>query len=59
MLCSQQGYFHSGTSFRVVTWYSSTIENTKIKKLILCPSFKELEDRIASDIPGISVRKKQ
>lgn len=31
MQCSQQGYFHSGISFRVATWYSSTIKTIKIK----------------------------
>lgn len=35
MLCSLQGYFHSGTSFKVVTCYSSTIKNIKIKNWFL------------------------
>lgn len=35
MLCSLQGYFHSGTSFRVVTCYSSTIKIIKIKNWFL------------------------
>lgn len=40
MLCSQQGYFRSGTSFRVLTWYTSTIKNIKIQNQFLVPPSK-------------------
>ena len=51
MLCSQQGYFHSGTSLRVVSWYSSTIKNIKMKNWFLVLAWKSWKTELPAIFP--------